>query len=210
MTLPLDPQLIWISPLQVWKAIYVETLYSEFFSAKFDNVRSTFFVYHIGQKFFLSHTVVWQWHSSVDPHFIWISPWLGWHAVYVETLHSEFLSVKFDDVSNTFFGYHLGQKIFPSQTVLRQWHSSLHRQFNWICPSLGWKAIYVEILHSEFLSVKFDNVSNTFFVYHLGQKLFLSQNLLGQRHSSLDPQLIWIGPWLSWKAIYVKHFIASF
>ena len=102
VTLPLDPQLIWISPLQCWKAIYVETLYSEFFSAKFDNVRSTFFVYHLGQKFFLSHTVVRQWHSSVDPQLIWISPLQGWKAVYVETLHTEFLSVKFDDVSNTF------------------------------------------------------------------------------------------------------------
>ena len=25
-----------------------------------------------------------QWHSSLDPQFIWISPWIGWKASYVE------------------------------------------------------------------------------------------------------------------------------
>ena len=103
MTLPLDPQLIWISPLQGWKAIYFETLYSEFLSAKFDDVSSTFFLYHQRQKLFLSQTVLRQLHSSLDPQFIWISPSLCWKAIYVETLHSEFLSAKFDDVSSTFF-----------------------------------------------------------------------------------------------------------
>ena len=93
-------------------------------------------------------------------------------AIYFETLYSAFLSDKFDNVSSTFFVYHLGQKIFPLQTVVGQWHSSLDPQFIWISPGLGWKAIYVETLYSAFLSAKFDNVSSTFFVYHLGQKNF--------------------------------------
>ena len=197
----LDPQFIWISPWLGWKAIYVETLYSDFLSAKFDNVSSTFFVYHLGQKFFLYQTVHGQWHSSLDPQFIWISPWLGWKAIYVETLCSDFLSAKFDTVSSTFFVYRLGQKNFPSQTVLRQWHSSLDPQFIWISPWLGWKAIYVGTLYSEFFRTKFDNVPSTFFVYHLCQKFFHSQTVLGPWHSSLDPQFIWISPWLGWKAI---------
>ena len=58
-----------------------------------------------------------QWHSSLNPQFIWVSPWLGWKAIYVETLYSEFLSAKFDNVSSTFFLYHLGQKLFLSQTT---------------------------------------------------------------------------------------------
>ena len=155
-----------------WKAIYVETLYSEFLSAKFDNVSSTFFFYTLKQKIFPSQKVLGQRHSSLDPHIIWISPWLGWKAIYVETPYSEFLSAKFDNLSSTFFVYHLGQKIFASQTVLKQWHSSLEPQFIWICPWLGWKAIYVKTLYSEFLSAKFDNVSSTFFVYHIGQIFF--------------------------------------
>ena len=80
---------------------------------------------------------------------------------------SEFLSAKFDNVSSTFFVYTLDQKIFPSQTVIGQWHSSLEAQFIWIGPWLGWKAIYVETLYIEFLSAKSDNVSSTFFVYTL-------------------------------------------
>ena len=206
----LDPQFIWISPWLGWKAIYVGTLYSEFFSAKFDNVPSTFFVYHLGQKFFHSQTVLGPWHSSLDPQFIWISPWLGWKAIYVETLYSDFLSAKFDNVSSTFFVYHLGQKFFHCQTVLGPWHSSLDPQFIWISPWLGWKAIYVETLYSDFLSAKFDNVSSTFFVYHLGQKFFHCQTVLGPWHSSLDPQFIWISPWLGWKAIYVETLYSDF
>ena len=202
--------MIWISPLQGWKAIYVETLYSEFFSAKLDNVRSTFFVYHIVQKFFLSDTVVRQWHSSVDPQLIWISPLQGWKAVYVETLRSEFLSVKFDDVSNTFFVYHLGQNFFPSQTLLGQRHSSLELQLIWISSWLCWKAIYVETLYSEFLSAKFDDISSTFFLYILGQKFFLSHTVVRHWHSSVDPQFIWICPSLGWKAIYVETLHSEF
>ena len=202
--------MIWIGPWLGWKAIYVETLYSAFLSAKFDNVSSTFFVYHLGQKFFCPQTVLGQWHSSLDPQFIWICPWLGWKAINVETLYSAFLSAKFDNVSSTFFVYHLGQKFFLPQTVLGQWHSSLDPQFIWTSPWLGWKAIYVETLYRTFLSAKFDNVSSTFFVYHLVQKFFPPQTVLGQWHSSLDPQFIWTSPWPGWKAIYVETLYRAF
>ena len=117
---------------------------SEFLSAKFDNVSSTFFVYHLGQKFFPPQTVLGQWPSSLDPQFIWISPWLGWKAIYVETLNIEFWARNLTTYQVLFFVYHLGRKLFPPQTVLGQWHSSLNPHFIWISPWLGWKAIYVE------------------------------------------------------------------
>ena len=123
---------------------------------------------------------------------------------------SEFLSAKFDNVSSAFFVYHLCQNLFPPQTLLGQWHSSLDLQFIWISPWLDLKAIYVETLYCDFLSAKFDNVSSTFFVYHLDQKFFPPQTLLGQRHSSLDIQFIWISPWLGWKAIYVETLNSEF
>ena len=188
----------------------VGTLYSEFFSAKFDNLPSTSFVYQLVQKFFLYQTVLGPWHSSLGPQFKWISPWLGWKAIYVETLYSDFLSAKFDNVSSTSFVYQLVQKFFLYQTVLGQWHSSLDPQFIWISPWLGWKAIYVETLNSEFFSAKFDNVSSTFFVYQIGHKFFHCQTVLGRWHSSLDPQFIWISPWLGWKAIYVETLYSDF
>ena len=170
----LEPQINWISPWLGWKAIYVETLYSDILIAKLENLFSTFFVYHLGPQLFSSHTVLGQWHSSLDPRLIWISPRLGWNAIYVETLYSEFLSAKFDNLSSTFFVHHAGQKFSASQTVLKQWHSSLDPQFIWISPWLGWKAVYVETLYSEFLSGKFNNLFSTFFVYHLGQQLISS------------------------------------
>ena len=131
-------------------------------------------------------------------------------AVYFETIYSEFLSAKFDNVSSTFFVYHLSQNIFHSQTVFGQWQSSLDPQLIWKSPWLDGKAIYVETLYSEFLSAKFDIVSSTFLVYHLSQNFFHSQTVLGQWHSSLDPQFIWKSPWLDWKQFILKHYIASF
>ena len=123
--------------------------------AKFDNVSSTFFVFILAQIFFPSQNVLGQWNSSLDSQFIWRSLWIGWKTIYVETLYSEFLRAKFDNLPSTFFVYTLDQKFFPSETVLGQWHSSLEPQFNWISPWLGWKAIYVDTLYSEFLSAKF-------------------------------------------------------
>ena len=139
------------------------------------------------QKFFHSLTLLGPWHSSLEPQIISISPWLGWKPIYVETLNSVFFSAKFDNVSSTFFVYHLGQKLFHSQTVLGSWHSSWNPQFNWTSPWLGWKAIYVETLYSEYLIVKFDNVSSTLFIYNLSQKFFPSQSVLRQWQSSLEP-----------------------
>ena len=136
-----------------------------FFSAKFDNVSSTLFVYRLGQKFFPTQTLLGQWHSSLDPQFIWMSPWEGWKAIYVETLYSEFLSAKFDNVSSTFFVYHLGQKFFPSQTVLGQRHSSLDPQVIWISPWLGWKAIYVETLYRAFFLARNSTTYQVLFSY---------------------------------------------
>ena len=46
---------------------------------------------------------------------------------------------------------------------------------------------FYEIAQAQFLSVKFDNVVNTFFVNHLDQKLSLIQNLLKLWHSCIEP-----------------------
>ena len=61
-----------------------------------------FFVYTPDQKFFPAQTALGEWHCSLEPQFIWIGPWLGWKAIYVEILYGEFLSAKFDNVSSTF------------------------------------------------------------------------------------------------------------
>ena len=150
MTLLPRPSILLNKSLTRLKSDLCWNINSEFWARSLTMYQVLFFVYHLGQKFFPPQTVLGQWNSSLDPQFIWISPWLGWKAIYVKTIYSELLSAKFDNVSSTFFLYHLGQKFFPSQTVLGQWHSSLDPQFIWISPWLGWKAIYVEILNIEF------------------------------------------------------------
>ena len=183
---------------------------ARFWARNMTTYRVLFFVYHLAQKFVPPQTVIGQWHPSLDPQSILISSWLGWKGIYVETLYSAFLSAKIENVSSTFFVYQLGQKLLPPQTVLGQWNSSLDPQFIWISPWLRWKAIYVETLYSAFFCAKFDNVSNNCLVCQLCRKFFHPQTVLRQWHSSLDPQFIWISPWLGWKAIYVETLKARF
>ena len=132
-----------------------------------------FFVCHLGQKFLPSdctQTVT----LLLGPQFVLISPWLAWKQFYVETMYSEFFLRDFDCVSSTSFVYHQGKKLFPSQTILGQWKSSLDPKFIWISPWLGWKTIFVETLYSEFFRAQFGNVSSNFFIYHPGQELTVS------------------------------------
>ena len=179
---------------------------ASFWARNLTTYRVFFFVYHRGQKLFSSQTVFEQWQSSLDLQFNWKSPWLGWKAIYVQTLYSGFLSAKFDNVSSTFFVHHLGQKFFPSQIVLKQWHSSLDPQFIWISPWLGWKAIYVETLYSEFLSAKFDNVSSIF-LYNIEVKnsfpvrLYQTVTLLPRSSIHLNKSLTRMKSKLCWDTI---------
>ena len=90
-------------------------------------------------KILSPQTVLGQWHSSLEPQFIWISPWLGWKAIYVETLYSAFLGANFDNVLSTFLLRHVYQNCFHPQNVLGRWHSYLDPEFIWISLWLGWK-----------------------------------------------------------------------
>ena len=114
------------------------------------------------------------------------------------------LSAKFDNVSSTFFRIPTRSKfLYPSdctRTVKLLSKPSIHlnKSLTRLKSDLCWN------IKCEFLSAKFDNVSSTFFVYQLGQNFFTPQTVLGQWNSSLNPQFIWISPWLGWKAIYVE------
>ena len=183
---------------------------ASFWARNLTTYQVLFFVYHLGQKFFPPQTVLRQWHSSLDPQFIWISPWLGWKAIYVETLYSELMSAKFDNVSSTFFPIPPRSKILsPSDctrtvTLLPRPSIHLNKSLTRLKCDLCWNIKY------RILSAKFDNVSSTFFVYNLDRKFFPPQTIIGQWHSSLDPQFIWISPWLGWKAIYVETVYSEF
>ena len=66
------------------------------------------------------------------------------------------------------------------------------------------KMTFHEIAQESFLSSKFDNVLNTFFVDDLYQILSLFHNLLGLWHSYLGPQPTWTSPWQHWKSFFMK------
>ena len=100
------------------------------------------------------------------------------------------------------------KKKIPHETTLGQWKSSLDNQFIWKIPSPGWRAIYVKTLYSEFLSAKFDNLSITYFLYHLNQKVFSPQTVLEQWYPSLGPHFFRVSTWPVRKAINLKHYIA--
>ena len=109
--------------------------------------RVLFFVNTLDQKLFPSQTVLGQWHSFLEPQFIWIGPWLGWKAIYVETLYSEFLSAKFDNVSSTFFCIPPSSKILSLSDCIRTvtlllWRSiHLNKSLTRLKSNLCWNTI---------------------------------------------------------------------
>ena len=60
-------------------------------------------------NFFKTQTLFQGWPSFLDPQINWISPWLGWKTIYVETINREFLSSSSDNVAASFFVDQLGQ-----------------------------------------------------------------------------------------------------
>ena len=160
VTLLPRPLIHFKSPWIGWKAIYVETLYSKFLSAKFDKVSTTFFVYHLGQKCSPAQTVLGKWHSSLDPQLIWIILWRGWKRFMLKHYIARFWARKLTTY-RVLFLYHRSQNFSPwdctrAVTLLPRPSTHLNNSLTRL------KAIYVETLYSAFLSAKFDNVSSTF------------------------------------------------
>ena len=163
VTLLARPSIHFKSPWIGWKAIYVETLYSKFLSAKFDKVSTTFFVYHLGQKCSPAQTVLGQWHSSLDPQLIWIILWRGWKRFMLKHYIARFWARNLTTYRVLFCIPPRSKNLSPSdctRTVTLLPRPLIHFKSPWI----GWKAIYVETLYSALLSAKIDNVSSNFFI----------------------------------------------
>ena len=73
--------------LTILKMTY-EIAQAQFLSVKFDNVVSTFFVNHLGQKLSLIQNLLGLWHSYIEPQFIWTSPWPYWKWLMKLRKHS--------------------------------------------------------------------------------------------------------------------------
>ena len=122
---------------------------------------------------------------------------------FYEIAQAQFLSGKFDNVVSTFFVNHLDQKLSLIQNLLGLWHSYIEPQLIWTSPWLYWKWLFMKLHKHSFWAWNWQ-LSKYFFVNHLDQKLSLIQNLLGLRHSYIDPQFIWTSPWPYWKWLFMK------
>ena len=122
------------------KAIYVETLYSAFLSAKFDNVSSTFLLRHLYQKFSHPQSVFGQWHSSPDPQLLWISLWLGWKRFMLKHYIARFWARNLTTYRVLFCIPPRSKNLSSSdctRTVTLLPRPSIHFKSPW----LGWKSI---------------------------------------------------------------------
>ena len=94
-----SPYFIWTSSCLFRGTLFVRLHTDNFFSAKFDNMRSEFFA-EFGndmskffqdnpeQFFFLFQRLLGSIHSYSSPHSIWTIPWLDWKTLFV-ILHTD-------------------------------------------------------------------------------------------------------------------------
>ena len=197
------PHFNWKSPSLYWKSLF-KKLHRSFFSSKFDNLLSTFFVDHLDGKLALFHNLLGLSHSLVDPHLIWNSPSLDWISLFMK-LHKCILSfeLKIWRVNSFFRRPPRWKNISVSEstkiiTVLRRPSFQLKKS------STRLKIAFHETAQEYFLSSKFDNVLCTFFLDHLDGKLALFHNLLGLSHSLVGPYFIWKSPSLDWISLFIK------
>ena len=189
--------------LTILNMTFYEIAQAQFWSVKFDNVVSTFFVNHLDQKLPLTQNLIGLWHPYIDPQFIWTNPWPYWKWLFMKLQKHRFEREIWQH-SKYFFRKPPGPKIITHSEPTGVM-TLLHRPSIHLNKSLAiLKMTFYEIAQAQFLSVKFDYAVSTFFVNHLDQKLSLIQNLLGLWHSYIEPQFIWTSPWPYWIWLFMK------
>ena len=111
--------------------------------------------------------------SSLDLQIIWKSLCLGSKKFYFETLYREFLSSKFDTVSTSSVKKSFAFRLY-SDVDTTPW------TLNLIESVLDWSAKRFMLIHfiDGYWSSKIDEVSTSFFVDQLSQKLTCLQNVI--------------------------------
>ena len=159
------------------KIAFQETAQECFFSSKFDNVLSTFFVDHLDGKLALFQNLQSLSQYYAGPHFIWETPSPDWMSLFMKMLKSILIFEHKIWRIKSFFRRPPRWKIISVSkptgiiTVLRRHSIQLEKSFTRL------KIAFQETAQEYFLSSKFDNVLSTFFVDHLDEKLALFQNL---------------------------------
>ena len=126
-------------------------------------------------------------------------------------LHTDtLLSAKFDNDMGPFFKDNPDQKCSLFKKLLGCIYSYSSPHFTWTSFWLDLKTLFVKLHTGTLLRAKFDNDMSTFFVDNPGQKFLLFQHLLGRIDYFFSPHFIWTGPWLAWKALFVKLHTETF
>ena len=71
--------------LTVLKTTFYENEPEYVLSSKSDNLLSNFFSDQLDQQLALHENLLGLWHSYVDSHFNWTSPWLYWKPLFMKT-----------------------------------------------------------------------------------------------------------------------------
>ena len=82
-----SPHSIWTNCCLAWKKFFVKLHNDTFFSGKFDNHMSNFFVDNPDQIFVLIQNLLGSLYSHSSPHSLLTCPWLDWKTLFVK-LHT--------------------------------------------------------------------------------------------------------------------------
>ena len=129
--------------LTVLKTTFYENAPEYFLSSKSDNLLNTFFSDQLDQQLALRENILGLWHSYVDPHFNWTSPWLYWKPLFNENASEYILRSISDKLLSSFFSDQLDQKLAFQENLIGLWHSYVDPQFNWASPWLYWKPLFM-------------------------------------------------------------------
>ena len=152
------------------KVAFYEIVQINFLSPKFDNVLSTFFRKSAGSKIssLLEPTKTMTLLRRPSIHLNKSLTRLK--VAFYKIVQINFLSPKFDNVLSSFFRKSAGSKLSSLIEPTRAMTFLRTPSFHWNKSLTRLKVAFYETAQISFLSPKFDNVSNTFFVNQLEQK----------------------------------------
>ena len=145
----LGPQLIWTSPWQDWKSLFMK-LTRVFFELEIWQRVNYFF-----RRWPLSNFISISELTRIMAFLLMTSTHLNQSLTRLkitshETAQEYFLRSKFDNVFGSFFADDLYQILSLFQNLVELWHSYLGPQPIWTIPWQNWESLFVELHKSIF------------------------------------------------------------
>ena len=122
----------------------MKTNQNMFWARNLTTYQVLFFSDQLDQQLALHENLLGLWHSYVDSHFNWTSPWLYWKPLFMKTNQNMFWARNLTTYQVLFFSDQLDQQLALHENLLGLWHSSVDSQFNWTSPWLYWKPLFLK------------------------------------------------------------------